>query len=234
MMSGTRAIEGHVPITLATRYRLILPAAPTPAAGYPFVLALHGQGDDADRLLDRLPEPGDGPFAWLVPDAPYPVELRTETPPRIGYAWYQYTGDQVVFRQAIDFALDHLERLIAVVAVEHGLDRTRCAVLGYSQGGYVAGMMALLHPQRLCAFVAIACRIKVESVADLGRLGELPVLVVHGERDPVVALDRQLESVDILRQHGVAVTVHTHPGGHGLRREVGAPIDRFLREALTT
>src|SRR5262245_21152215 len=228
-----RIVRGTVPITLENAYTLILPPSAPPRGGHPLLVALHGYGDDGARLRERLAELEPAPYALLYPDGPYPVEVRDQWPPRLGYAWYQYTGDQDAFVAALDRTSAHLAQLLAAVARTQPIDTSRVAMLGYSQGGYLAGVMALKNHARYRGLVAIACRIKVEALTEvLPHAGGFEVLVLHGTADESVKLAPQQLAIETLRQHGVAVDFQIHPGGHGLRRELVPRIDAFVRRVL--
>ncbi len=224
---------GTVPFTIAARHELVLPDGAVPDGGFPLVVALHGYGESASRFRERTMGLVDSGLALLCLDGPFPVEMREEKPPRIGFAWYQYTGDQVEFRTALRAIGEHLDRRIAAVCAEHPVASSRVALLGYSQGGYLAGAHALSHPTKFKALVAIATRIKTELFEDayLATVN-LPVLAVHGRRDASIAIDRQREQIERLAKAGVPARLLEHEGGHGLRSEVIGPIGEFLRECL--
>ena len=218
--------RGRLPVTWEAGWLLDLPPGDGP---HPVVLALHGYRDDGECLRARLPSLHDAPYAVLYPDGPFPVEVREDDGGRVGYAWYQYTGDQAAFLHALEFVGAHVARLLDHVASRHPIDPRRVVALGYSQGGYAASVMALRDPGRFRGLVAMATRIKVEAIDDLAAARDLPVLVVHGERDGAIAAARQLEMVEELRRHGIAVDVQLHPGGHGLKPELSGAVDRFVR-----
>lgn len=226
-------MRGSIPFTRDAGYRLFLPDGDPPAAGHPLVLALHGYSLDAEILLRRMRALTSGPYALLVPDGPYPMVVREAKPPRVGYSWYQFTGDQDEFLREMETTIAHLERLLEKVCSEHPVDRQRVALVGYSQGGYLAGYMGLLRPECYRAVVTISSRIKVEALAEsLPRATDLPVLVIHGRGDGVVLLEPQQEAIAELRRHGVAVELELHDGGHGLRRGDDQIVDAFLRRVL--
>lgn len=226
--------EHHVDVTWRARTLVWIPEGnPSSRDGFPVVLALHGYSESGARLRERLLALETGRFAVIYPDGPFPLEVREAgEPARVGHAWYQYTGDQDAFRNALAFARDYLERVLEKAAREHPLDRSKVALLGYSQGGYVAGSAALLQPSRFQALIAIATRIKLELVEDPEAARELRVLVVHGRRDRAIAFERQMEMVKRLREAGVSVEVLPHEGGHGLKSGLAGDIRRFLDCAL--
>lgn len=225
--------RGEVSVAWSAGFRVTVPDGAPPPQGFPVLLALHGFGDTGARLEERLPALEGARFAVIYPDGPFPVEMRREgAPTRVGASWYQYTGDQEAFRASLRFTADHLSRVLAAAKSNHPLDLERLAVLGYSQGGYVAGTMALWDPDRYQALVAIGTRVKLEVVDDLTVAAKLPIMVMHGRKDRAIAFDRQMEMVESLRSAGVDVTVHAHEGGHGLRPERSAPVRDFLDSTL--
>jgi phospholipase/carboxylesterase len=226
-------IEGATRVTWEARYRLHLPAGAAPPAGWPCVVGLHGFKDCGARLAERLTGLEHAPYARLFPDGPFPLEVEGDVGRRVGYAWYQYTGDQAAFLRSLDFGRAHLRRLVADVAARHGIDAGRVALLGYSQGGYLAGVAGLRDHPLYRGVVGLATRTKVEAVEDvLDRARGFPFLILHGERDRFIPVARQREMADRLLARGVDVRWGTWPGGHGLRADVATRVDPFLREVL--
>lgn len=231
-----RVLRGSIAFTRDVNYSLALPAEPT-AARPPVLIALHGFGEDGERMLARFSSLTASGVAVLAPDAPYPVEIRPQKPgesARIGHAWYQFTGDQAAFVASCRTASEHVSRVLDDAAARHGLDASRVVLLGYSQGGYLAGLWALSEPRRFAGLVAVACRIKTEVLPPeaLRAASGLRVLAIHGKSDAQVKLEPQQAAIDVLREHGFAARLHVYEGGHGLRREVAALVQEFAREVL--
>jgi len=227
--------RGAIPVLGTAGFTLVLPTARAPRGGFPVLVALHGYGADAGRMRAQLRGLERAPYARLFLDAPFPTLVREEVPVREGRTWYVYTGDQPAFVRALEFGADFVDRALRRVAAEHPIDARRAALLGYSQGGYLAAYAALRAPRRWRGLVAIACRVKVEALADsLPRARGFPVLVIHGRDDRSVLLDPQRRAVETLKAHGVDVELNVHPGGHGLSRALVPAIDAFVRRALAS
>lgn len=228
--AAPRIVTGTLPFSRSSAFELVLPRANASGSPAPLLVALHGFAETGARFRERLAPLVETGFALLVPDGPYPVEVRTESPPRVGYAWYQYTGDAVAFAAALREVGGFVDRLIDAAADAHPIDRAAIVLLGYSQGGYLAGAHALSHPDRFAGLVAIATRIKSElfSPQQLARV-RFPVLAIHGENDPATPIARQRDSIDALRAAGVDASLVSHPGGHGLRRESVTEVAGYLR-----
>ncbi len=230
---GSRVMRGTLPFTLDVAYELVVPSSPPPSAGHPVVLVLHGFGEDGRRMRERFTPLVDSGMAVLAPDGPYPVEMRpktTDESARIGRAWYQFTGDQEAFIAACATSAAHLARVLDAAAAAKRLDRDNVVLVGYSQGGYLAGVWALSEPSRFRALVAIACRIKTEVFPPeaLAAAKHLAVLAIHGTADVQVRVEPQRAAIEALRARGFAAELELHDGGHGLRREVVAAVYDFV------
>ena len=195
------------------------------------LVGLHGYGDDAERLADRLSGLRGAPYARLWLDGPFPIEVKEEGSRRIGRAWYQYDGDQGRFRDALSAGRDHVERVVDTVAAGHPVAADHAVLLGYSMGGYLAGWAGLQAPERWLGVVALATRVKAEALDPAAVAGQR-LLVVHGEHDRFIGVDRARESAEAVGAMGAEVTVHAWGGGHGLKPEVAAVVDPWVREVL--
>ena len=207
-------------------WRLHLPDGAGP---WPLVVALHGMGQSAemfDRILAPLPRDR---FALLIPDGPLPFEIREADGIREGRAWYVYTGDQAAFLESAGVTTGWLLDLVDRVTAEHPIAKGPFALLGYSQGGYLAGIAALQHADRIAGLVSACSRIKSELLGRVNVTRTFPVLAVHGERDRSLAVDRSRASAQALREHDFDVDFREYPSGHRLTEEQVADIDGFLR-----
>ena len=224
-----RIVEGASTFRLPTRYRLEIPRGRAPRRGRGLVVTLHGMGQSADVF-----HPVVAPLAerriLLVPDAPLPFETTTRDGDRVeGHGWYIYTGDQDAFIESAARAQKYVERLMRDVVRDHAVDVTDVTLLGYSQGGYLAGMMALQAPTKWRNVVTIASRIKSElwmtktaknPVVDAPgrprrRTRRLPrILAVHGKKDRFIPIDRARECAADLEACGFDVTFREYPSGH--------------------
>jgi pimeloyl-ACP methyl ester carboxylesterase len=73
----------------------------------------------------------------------------------------------------------------------YNVDRDRIYLTGFSNGGTGSLYFATLWPQRFAAVVSLmgAGQCNDEVKAGLGNLGNLPLLFVHGENDPIINPD---------------------------------------------
>lgn len=196
----------------------------------PLLVALHGQGMTAGsfrRVLRHRPPTG---HRLLVPEGPYVFERREADGIRPGHGWYIYLGDQEAFRVEMERAEAHLLAVLDRVEAEHGpVDRARSVVLGFSQGGYLAGFVGLRNPARFGGVVVCAARVKHEFLVDELAGGSLPpVLHLHSPDDPLTPIDLARASRDRLAAAGVDVELREHAGGHRLPPEGLAALGDWL------
>jgi phospholipase/carboxylesterase len=196
----------------------------------PLLVALHGQGMTADsfrRILRHLPATG---HARLFPEGPYPFEMREGGAIRAGHGWYIFLGDQGAFRSELERTEEHLLALLDRVEEEHGpFDRARSILLGFSQGGYVAGFIGARHPARFGGVVIAAARLKHEFLAEALAGGSLPrFLLLHSPEDAALPFARAEESRDRLAAAGARVELLSYLGGHRLPPGALAELAQWL------
>jgi len=197
----------------------------------PLVLALHGQGMDQDsfaRVLQRLFAL---PCRFLLPRAPWPFEVPSEN--RIGASWYPYDGDAVRFEHELARTEVMLLQLLEDVETRRELRPRRRVVLGFSQGGYCGGVIALRHTDRFHGLVVSGARVKTEILAAEMRVAsarDFRVLLCHGLRDVAVLPEAAERSREALVASGIPTELHTFDTGHILGKRQVEDIGRWLAE----
>lgn len=205
-------------VTLRSQVRV-----PRAEHGAPLVIALHGWGM-TERSFERWLRPGiDAARAsWWVPRGILPCEVRSR---KIGYAWYVFDGDQGALRASMDEAASYLAGLAA--AARRALAPQSIALLGFSQGGYLASYLALSRPDLFSALVCCCGRPKAEFVADLGAARGVRVLVQTGAEDASVPPELVAKGVAPLREAGLAVEERSYPAGHRIVAAMAEDAARF-------
>ena len=223
-----RTVEGQRDFAISARYWVQLPDQ-EPEHPVPLLVALHGKGMSAEqflRLLRHLPE---RPRILLVPEGPYPFEKRHEQGIDIGYGWYIYRGDQDEFRDHLLRSEQHLLAVLDEVTERFPIDTGRVTLLGYSQGGYLGGFVALRHKQRFAGLVLASTRLKHEFLGEEIATGQLPAtLFVHSANDPSVDWTRASHGRDLMKTAGANTEVYLHDSGHRLPAEAVEMIGDWL------
>ena len=195
------------------------------------VVFLHGWGANGDDLIGiarqwSKPLPG-ARFA-----SPHGHQACESNP--MGRQWFSFRDEspEAVSQKAAEAAAvinhfldDELER--------HGLDDSRLALVGFSQGAMMALYVALRRPRPCAGVVGYSgALIGVETLADEIR-SRPPVLLAHGDADQMVPFASLGAAVQMLGSHDVSVRWHAAKnlghGNDGVGLEMGG---EFLRDAF--
>jgi dienelactone hydrolase len=131
--------------------------------------------------------------------------------------------------------LDALGWLAAVEEVIHRAGEMPVALVGFSLGAYLAIAVAG-HDERVAAIVDCFGGLPDFAIGHFERMP--PVLILHGEADPIVPVTEAHRLGQWLKNRGTEHEVHVYPGlGHGFvggteddaRARIFAFLDRQLR-----
>jgi predicted esterase len=206
------------------RFSVLVPVElhrPTLPADGSLLVALHGMGMSPATFRKRvlpLAPPG---YTVLIPQGPLPYEMRSESGIRQGNAWYIYLGDERAFIESMQATEEWLLGMIDRYVEFHGLDPTAVSLMGFSQGAYLAGYVAIRNAHRFRRLVVAGGRIKHEVLLDdatraAAERPDFEILCVHGEEDGSVALDAVRSSVEAVAERGIPTELRTYPTGHSV------------------
>jgi len=102
--------------------------------------------------------------------------------------------------------------------VEHA--RTRYGIaspiaLGYSNGANIAAAMLLMRPEVLAGAILLRAMAPLSQTPPVDLTGK-PVLIVSGQRDPIIQPERAAQLATLLQRYGAIVEHRTLPAGHEL------------------
>jgi phospholipase/carboxylesterase len=216
----------------------------------PAVVLCHGYGAPGDDLhhLARVVDAG-REARWFFPEAPlelpdfgwgvrgrawWPIDLaRLERMAR-GLAPASFVNDTppglAEARAALEGFLDALER-------DHGVQRDRLVLGGFSQGAMLTAEVAL-HADRPFAGLALLSGALLSADrwrAAAARSGaSIRALQAHGRADSVLPFAAGEALRDLLAASGAALEWVTHGGGHEIPQAVVDRLGAFLRGRLST
>jgi phospholipase/carboxylesterase len=196
------------------------------------IIALHGRGANALDLLGLAPYVCGGRLLVICPQGPVEMAIG---PGALGYAWFPPNTGGAPDVAAIVLARNELEKFLDACLARYPIDRRKLAVVGFSQGGVMAYSLGLKTPGRFAAVAALSSWLPKELVESGGLsldLQQLPVLVQHGTRDELIAVDRARESVEILRDLRVPVTYREYDMGHEINQRSLTELSQWLEEKL--
>ncbi|MEX0759107.1 MAG: alpha/beta fold hydrolase [Tistlia sp.] len=205
-----------------------------PASGGParqLVVLLHGLGADGDDLIGLAPYLAQAlpDAAFAAPNAPFPCDRAP-----MGFQWFSLeVRDAQQLYWGAEGARGPIDRFLDAELARHGLGAEALALVGFSQGTMMALHTALRRPEPVAGIVGFSGLL----VAPDRLAGELvsrpPVLLVHGEADPVVPFGALEACEHGLRDLAVPVESLARPGlGHsidegGLRAAIAFLAERF-------
>lgn len=199
-------------------FLLRLPAGADAGAPSPLVVGLHGMGMTPESFARWLAPLDDAPWALLLPQGPFPVELRHQGRMKIGHAWYAYRGDEDEWLAWMSLAETYLSDVLDAVLARPEIDADRVYLLGFSQGCYFGYYFGLKHWRRLAGLVAAGGRLKEQFIRPYlaAAAASLPVLILHGADDSSVPPVSAEGSRDVLRDAGFDVELVIDEAGHKL------------------
>ncbi|GGE07001.1 phospholipase/carboxylesterase [Gemmobacter megaterium] len=198
------------------------------------VIFLHGYGADgadllglADPLAPHLPD-----TAFHAPDAP---ERCTGNP--FGFQWFPIPwldgSSDAEAEAGLAAAADDLNAYIDSVLATEGLAPDRLALVGFSQGTMMSLHVALRRDEELAGVVAFSGRLLRPDRLMTEMKVKPPVLLVHGDADPVVPFDDMRKAAEALVEARVETYAHVMKGtGHGIAPDGLGVALNFLRDRL--
>ena len=201
------------------------------------VIWLHGLGADGNDFAPIVPQLNlslDFGVRFIFPHAPaIPVTINS------GYvmpAWYdikQIDVDRHVDNEQLQESASRIHDLIDR-EIERGIQSTRIIVAGFSQGGAVSFEAALSYEQPLAGIMALSTYFATVGTIKINAIQQsIPILICHGEHDPVVSESLGKRSRASLEKLGFDPEYHSYPIEHSVCpqeiEDVGNWISRVLK-----
>jgi phospholipase/carboxylesterase len=218
----------------------LLPTVENETAASPVysVIWLHGLGADGHDFAPIVPElvsPQWPALRFVFPHAPVrPVTVNGGMAMR---AWYDIYGFDLLSRQdeaGVRQSIAEVEALIAREQ-ERGVPSERILLAGFSQGGAIALAAGLRHSEKLAGIIALSTYLPIADSFAAERStanASVPIFWGHGTFDPVVVLQRGVDSRLALEALGYQVDWHTYPMPHAVCPEEIADLRHWIDERL--
>jgi phospholipase/carboxylesterase len=196
------------------------------------VVFLHGYGADGNDLLGLADPmaphlPG---VAFAAPDAP--EQCRGGG---FGYQWFPIPwldgSSEEAAKAGMAAAAADLNGFLDRVLEEEGLAEDRMVLVGFSQGAMMSMHVAPRRDKEVAGIVAISGRLlHPEALATEAKV-KPPVLLIHGDQDPVVPFSDMSKAGDALTAAGFPTYGHIMKGtGHGISPDGLRVSLQFIRE----
>lgn len=188
----------------ARRFRLVVPASV--GAGAPLIVALHGMGIDSPSLMpiySGLDDLARAQGAVLV----YPKSLEGHWP--------------LSFGAKLQTELRFFDALVGEIQRRHATDAKRIYLMGMSNGGYFAVVVASRRAEHLAG---LAVHSGTAGVMGFGfeTRRKFPVFVAHGANDKIINVRDGRYLADLFKRQNHPTEFAEFPGlGHIWARDQG-------------
>jgi predicted esterase len=177
-------------------YRVFVPSSYDGSKAFPLVIALHGMGGDENAYFEAY---GKGAFTREAETHGYIVACPKGRKPAS-----MYTGDAE--RDVMDVLADMLRA--------YRIDADRVYLTGHSMGGFGTWSVSMNHPEVFAAIAPVSGG--VMNPAGVAKIAHIPELIVHGDADKTVPVDRSRAVVAMGKKLGIEMKYIEVPGGsHG-------------------
>ena len=181
------------------------------------VILLHGFGADGADLFGLAQ-----PLSEYMPDtvfrSPNAPEPNTVNPG--GYQWFPIPWLDGSTDEQRDTSMKRsvgiLDSYITEAMAEEGVGPAQTALVGFSQGTMMSLYVAPRRAEQLAGVVGFSGRLIDDNLA-AEAVTKPPVLLVHGDQDPMIPLADMSTAETALRGAGFDVQSHISRGvGHGI------------------
>lgn len=220
---------------------MTLPAVEHETAANPTctIIWLHGLGADGNDFAPIVSELVD--VAWpslrfVFPHAPVrPVTINNGMSMR---AWYDIYGFDLTARQDEAGVRTSINEVETLIAREHarGVPSERIVLAGFSQGGAIALAAGLRHAEKLAGVIALSTYMPIAATFAAERSAANAGTAIfwgHGTADPVVVLQRGIDSRELLQSLDYRVDWHTYPMAHAVCADEISDLRHWLAQRLT-
>lgn len=205
-----------------------------PASGgkpHSLVVLLHGVGADGNDLIGLAPYFARAlpDTAFVSPNGPYPCDMAP-----YGYQWFSLQDrTPSVMLAAVQATAPILNAFIDAECDRYGLEDHQVALLGFSQGTMMSLYVATRREKPVAGIVGYSGALVGADLLAKEARSKPPVLLVHGDADPIVPFAAMESAAKALKGAGVPVETLRRPGlPHSIDEEGMAAGIRFLAQVL--
>ncbi len=200
------------------------------------VIWLHGLGADGNDFAPLVPElrlPTDLSVRFIFPHAPQiPVTINA------GYimpAWYdilEMNLERKVDERQLIASAEAVQRLVER-EIARGVASEKIILVGFSQGGAVAYHAGLTYEKSLAGLLILSSYFATHASASIHSANlHTPILIQHGNRDPIVNEVLGQRAYRLLQDRGCAVKYESYPMEHTVCMEQIASMSTWIQSVL--
>ena len=178
------------------------------------VILLHGYGSNGDDLIGLAPH-----WAPLLPTTAFVSPNAPQVCPGApgGYQWWALHGGGGDRAAGANQAAPILNAFIDAELARYGLTEAELALVGFSQGTMMALHVGPRRPRQLAGIVGYSGMLADPMGLAAPGVTHPPILLVHGDADPMIPVAAFHQAKAALSANGFAVEDHVSPGlGHSI------------------
>ncbi len=216
------------------RYFVLYPERYDTVRRYTLVVLLHGNGQAPSQLFSWVRQWQGEDMLVVAPEAPY---VRVRSTVNAAALRFSALGEELgapdSLRESIIAMTAEWYHAVVRDAQQHlPVRRALPLVVGFSQGGFMAGVLLAQHPDSYAGAALVAASYYAEGrvlerLSEMRRYG-LSFLVLHGYEDPIVPFQTAQLFVNALAQAGVEHEFVPFAGGHWASPEATQRLRQWL------
>lgn len=198
-------------------FRLVVPKAVDLTKPAPLVVAFHGMLIDSKDVMPKYTKLGDTAAAHQFLLA-FPNAVK---------------GSWGLAPDKVKDDLAFFDALLADVGGRYKVDANRVYVLGMSNGGYFAHLVGKERSKAVAAVASHSGPLGLQTLLGVNAARKFPVLIVHGDKDRLLAVDFARENRDKYTKEGHEVKYVEVAGlGHewATKQKVNDTIWEFFKD----
>jgi len=199
------------------------------------IIWMHGLGADFNDfvpIVDEMQLPIS--LKFIFPNAPIiPVTINNGFQMR---AWYDITDFSDLHREVdssgIIASRSKIEEIVEDL-ISEGFLPEQIVIAGFSQGGVMAYYTALGLDYKFAGGLILSAYLPDISLLDVAKIqhkSNLPLLICHGQQDPVVNIEYARAATKYLQQLGVTYEWNEYPMPHSVCYEEVVAIAKWLMQ----
>ena len=204
------------------------------------IIWLHGlgaDGHDFEAIAPELRLPDSLAVRYVFPHAP--LRAVTINGGVVMRAWFdlfdvELTADSIdreQFRQSAEMVTALIEN-----ELRSGMAAERIVLAGFSQGGAIVLHTGLHYQKPLAGILAMSMHLPTvaDTASEFSTAGkQVPIMMAHGQMDPVIPLVKAVETRQALTDLGYAADWYEYPMPHSVCAEEISDIRAWLMKILS-